>query len=72
MEDKSDMIYFNCDYMAGTHPDVLKALHDTNLMKTVGYGDDQFTEEAKQKILKACGLKDGAAYFLEGGTCIRP
>ncbi len=68
MEDKSDMIYFNCDYMAGTHPDVLKALHDTNLMKTVGYGDDQFTEEAKQKILKACGLKDGAAYFLEGGT----
>ncbi len=68
MEDKSNMIYFNCDYMAGAHPDVLKALCDTNLLKTVGYGDDQFTAEAKQIILEACGLKDGAVYFLEGGT----
>ncbi len=62
------MIYFNCDYMAGAHPDVLKALCDTNLLKTVGYGDDQFTAEATQKILEACRLDKGAVYFLEGGT----
>ncbi len=62
------MIYFNCDYMAGAHPDVLEALCNTNLLKTVGYGDDQFTSEAKDIILRACGLKEGAVYFLEGGT----
>lgn len=67
-EDKRDMIYFNSDYMAGAHPDVLKAFCDTNLLKTVGYGDDQFTAKAKQIILKACGLDDGAVYFLVGGT----
>lgn len=62
------MIYFNCDYMAGAHPQVLQALCDTNLLKTVGYGDDSFTSEAKSTILQACGLEDGAVFLLEGGT----
>ncbi len=62
------MIYFNCDYMAGAHPQVLKALCDTNMLKTVGYGDDQFTAQAKDLILRTCGLEDGAVFFLEGGT----
>lgn len=62
------MIYFNCDYMAGAHPKVLQALCETNLLKTVGYGDDPFTAEAKAKILHACGLAEGAVFFLEGGT----
>ncbi len=62
------MIYFNCDYMAGAHPKVLQSLCDTNFLKTVGYGDDHFTSEAKATILKACGLNNGAVFFLEGGT----
>ncbi len=62
------MIYFNCDYMAGAHPEVLKALCDTNLLKTVGYGFDEFTSEARSAILKACGLQEGAVFFLQGGT----
>lgn len=62
------MIYFNCDYMAGAHPEVLRALCATNSVKTVGYGADPFTEEAKKIILKSCGLDDGAVFFLEGGT----
>ncbi len=62
------MVFFNCDYMAGAHPQVLKALCDTNLLKTVGYGDDPFTSQAKETILHACDLKEGAVYFLEGGT----
>ena len=62
------MVYFNCDYMAGAHPQVLQALCDTNLLKTVGYGDDHFTSEAKDKILRACELGEGVVFFLEGGT----
>ena len=62
------MIYFNCDYMAGAHPEVLEALCDTNLIKSVGYGFDSFTSEARAAILKACGLEEGEVFFLQGGT----
>ncbi|MDE5877924.1 MAG: low specificity L-threonine aldolase [Muribaculaceae bacterium] len=62
------MLYFNCDYMTGAHPEVLKALWETNLLHTEGYGNDCFTSEAKRIILNACGLDDGAVYFLQGGT----
>ncbi|MDE5871957.1 MAG: aminotransferase class I/II-fold pyridoxal phosphate-dependent enzyme [Muribaculaceae bacterium] len=62
------MINFNCDYMAGAHPEVLKALCDTNLIKSVGYGFDSFTSEARNVILKACGLEEGEVFFLQGGT----
>lgn len=62
------MIYFNCDYMAGAHPEVLDALCRTNLLKSVGYGFDSYTLEAKSAILKACGLEEGEVFFLQGGT----
>lgn len=62
------MIYFNCDYMAGAHPEVLARLCDTNMLHTVGYGEDQFTAEAERLILSRCGLDHGAVYFLTGGT----
>lgn len=62
------MIYFNCDYMAGAHPEVLDALCRTNLDKSVGYGFDSYTSEAKSVILKACGLEEGEVFFLQGGT----
>ncbi|MBD5295108.1 MAG: aminotransferase class I/II-fold pyridoxal phosphate-dependent enzyme [Bacteroides sp.] len=62
------MIYFNCDYMAGAHPEILDALIKTNLEKSVGYGFDSFTAAARVAILKACGLDDGEVYFVQGGT----
>ena len=62
------MINFNCDYMAGAHPEVLQALCDTNLIKSVGYGFDSFTSEARNVILKSCGLEEGEVFFLQGGT----
>ncbi|MDE5585968.1 MAG: low specificity L-threonine aldolase, partial [Muribaculaceae bacterium] len=62
------MINFNCDYMAGAHPDVLKALCDTNLINSVGYGFDSFTSQARTVILQACGLEEGEVFFLQGGT----
>lgn len=62
------MIYFGSDYMAGAHPDVMSALDETNLLHTAGYGNDNFTEEAKRLILTECGLPEGEVFFLVGGT----
>ena len=56
------MIYFNCDYMSGGHPEVLRVLTETNLEKSVGYGFDSFTSEARNVILKCCGLAEGEVF----------
>lgn len=62
------MIYFDSDYMAGAHPDVLQRLIDTNLEHTVGYGCDQYTEHAAQLIRRACDAPKAQVYFMVGGT----
>ena len=54
------MIYFKCDYMAGAHLEILASLCDTNLIKSVGYGFDSFTAEAKSTILNMPLFIDGA------------
>lgn len=66
--ENSSMLYFASDYMEGAHPLVLKALQDTNLMHSSGYGTDPFCESAMEKIRTACGVKDAAVHFLAGGT----
>ncbi len=62
------MIHFDCDYMEGAHPEILKRLTETNLEQTSGYGNDAHTANAEKLILEACGLPDGKVYFLVGGT----
>lgn len=62
------MIYFGSDYMTGAHPDVMKALEQTNSLHTSGYGSDPFTREARRLILEGCGIPDGEVYFFVGGT----
>lgn len=62
------MIYFKSDYMVGGHPKVMDALNKTNLLHSVGYGEDEFTAEAAARILDICRIPDGKVYFLEGGT----
>ena len=62
------MIYFNSDYTAGAHTDVLDALQRTNLEHTVGYGLDPYTAEAKALIRDAVGCEDAEIMFLVGGT----
>ena len=34
------MIYFNSDYLEGAHPYVMEKLNETNMVQTVGYGED--------------------------------
>lgn len=62
------MIHFENDYSAGTHPDILKALADSNLEGNAGYGLDSHTREAEQIILNLCGGFAKSVFFLAGGT----
>ena len=62
------MIYFDSDYMAGAHPEVMERLMKTNGEHTTGYGTDAYTERAKALIREACGTPDARVFFLVGGT----
>ena len=62
------MLYFMNDYTHGAHPSVLQALCETNLIPAVGYGSDQFTQSAKEKIRAACHCPEAEICFLTGGT----
>lgn len=63
-----EKIHFDCDYMAGAHPDIIRRLAETNLYKTSGYGYDEYTRSAEKLILAECGLNQGRVHFLVGGT----
>ena len=62
------MIYFNSDYTAGAHKEVLDALTRTNYEHTAGYGLDTYSAEAKALIREAVGCSDAEVIFLVGGT----
>ena len=65
---KEDILYFASDYMEAMHPDILQKLIETNMQKSLGYGDDAFSKLAKEKIRLACNCKDVGVYFFIGGT----
>ena len=62
------MVSFECDYIAGAHPEILKRLAETNMESLPGYGMDHYTASAKEKIKAACGCPDADVEFLVGGT----
>ena len=62
------MLSFECDYNTGAHPKILEALVRTNMEPCPGYGNDEFTARAKEKIRAACGREDADVRFLTGGT----
>ena len=61
-------LQFASDYMEGAHPAIMKRLLETNLLKTAGYGLDEYSGSAKEKIREACGAPDADVFFLVGGT----
>ena len=61
-------LQFASDYMEGAHPAIMKRLLETNSLKTAGYGLDEFTDSAKEKIRKACEAPDADVFLLTGGT----
>jgi threonine aldolase len=61
-------ISFKCDYSEGCHPNILKRLADTNLEQQNGYGEDEYSNEAKNLIRSAIGNKNADIHFVSGGT----
>ena len=59
---------FVSDYMEGAHPQILKRLTETNMVKSPGYGLDEYSESAKEKIRNACSVPEADIFFLAGGT----
>jgi Threonine aldolase len=62
------MIYFQCDYAEGAHPNIIEALTRTNYEQTIGYGMDEYCERARKRILEACGTGEADVHLLVGGT----
>ncbi len=63
-----DKLFFASDYMEGAHPRILERLVETNLQKSAGYGMDEFSDSAKEKIREACRTPEADIFFLVGGT----
>ena len=61
-------LFFMNDYNCGCAPEILARLTKENLTPHVGYGSDEITKEAAQKILDAAGVPEGGVYFAAGGT----
>lgn len=59
---------FQCDYIAGCHPAVLKALTETNLVEVPGYAEDKYCAKATEMIRDVCRLPTAAVHYFAGGT----
>ena len=57
------MLYFNCDYTEGAHPHILEKMQETNLEQTIGYGEDEYCEQARALIRRECGRYDVDVHF---------
>lgn len=62
------MIDFNSDYLEGCHPSILKAMEQTNLEQTCGYGLDPYCTKAADMIRKTFACPDSDVHFAVGGT----
>ncbi len=62
------MISFECDYLLGAHPEILKRLSETNFESLAGYGADKYCDSAKEKIKAICDCENADVEFVVGGT----
>jgi threonine aldolase len=57
------------DYSEGAHPDILRALVETNLVRQAPYGDDDYSIDAAARIAARLGPDfQGAIHFVASGT----
>lgn len=59
---------FKNDYSEGCHPNILQALLQSNLDQQAGYGEDEYSLQAKERIKERIQKKDSEVYFVSGGT----
>jgi threonine aldolase len=56
------------DYSEGAHPNILNKLVETNLVQQLGYGEDEYSVQAKELLKQKINNPDAVIYFLSGGT----
>lgn len=62
------MYSFKNDYSVGAHPNILKKLIDANFDEQPGYGEDDYSKEAKGILKRKIERPNATVYFLSGGT----
>ncbi|WP_122626935.1 threonine aldolase family protein [Lucifera butyrica] len=62
------MYSFKNDYSEGAHPRIVRALLDTNLEQTEGYGEDSYTARAVELLKQRIGRTDIEIHLFAGGT----
>ena len=62
------MYSFLNDYSEGAHPRIMDALMQTNMIQTVGYGEDEYCQKARDVMKKRMHRDDADIHFLVGGT----
>ena len=56
------------DYSEGAHPNILNKLLGINLVQQLGYGEDEYSNQAKELLKQKIGNTDAEIYFVSGGT----
>ena len=62
------MLVFNNDYSVGCHEKVLEKIISTNPEILGVYGDDKYSNSAREKIKELCDCPTAETWFLYGGT----
>lgn len=62
------MSNFKNDYSVGAHPNILKKLLESNNTVQNGYGDDEYSAEAKEILKQKIENSSAKIFFLSGGT----
>lgn len=62
------MLHFENDYNQSIHPALLEALSASQNQHFSGYGTDDYTQLATEKIRQACQAPQAEVVFLTGGT----
>ncbi|MDP9959786.1 threonine aldolase family protein [Chryseobacterium lathyri] len=59
---------FKNDYSEGCHPKILQALLKSNFEQQAGYGEDEYSLQAKKLIKEKINNPDSEIYLVSGGT----
>ena len=66
---EENIVYsFKNDYSEGAHPNILKALLETNLQQQSGYGEDEYCRRAIELLKEKMQNPEGDIHFVSGGT----
>ncbi len=56
------------DYSEGCHPEILRALQDTNFIQSKAYGYDEYSNKARELIRDEIQSPKAEIFFVAGGT----